>query len=362
MHRCILNIGVNMAEKINCPYCRKLNDLNNYCVYCGKKLPEDKVNALRNIDKHSHPYCLNCGRPVERGQTECECRYEFRDIHCPNCQAKNTYETMFCGSCGKRLWSCDVAVYSYNKKNLLDEKNIRNMSNSDNEFPHGLRNTSLYKRDRLQYDIHFPGDLDKITNSIVKLQYYESKADENLNEICSRWKIISPHFCLKCNNIIKPDEFSCPKCKSEFSADKKRVSYIQNTKNNYTEPLFEMADLKWSSKFSDQYISSLTPSIAETQLEYRERLKWAFAENIALKKYIKITIKKLIMPHHVKKPQEVVYTENSNNYQNDYPQTDWEARGMTWEQYAQWQEEERERRKEEIERWNREFWENDKYR
>lgn len=44
--------------------------------------------------------------------------------------------------------------------------------------------------------------------------------------------------------------------------------------------------MKSNSKFSENYLDSLAPSMGESQFEYRERLKWEFAENINLKKSI----------------------------------------------------------------------------
>ena len=110
------------------------------------------------------------------------------------------------------------------------------------------------------------------------LESAKSKIDEYLCEIGSRWKVVSPNYCINCINIIKPDEYSCTKCGSIFFADKKRVDYLQ-TENKYAEPKFDNVNLKWTPKFSNGYLGSLAPAIGESQFEYRERLKWEFAEN-----------------------------------------------------------------------------------
>ena len=44
--------------------------------------------------------------------------------------------------------------------------------------------------------------------------------------------------------------------------------------------------LKWNSKFKGNYLDSLAPAMGESQFEYRERLKWEFAENKKLKRII----------------------------------------------------------------------------
>ena len=51
------------------------------------------------------------------------------------------------------------------------------------------------------------------------------------------------------------------------------------------KPVFTDRELKWTPKNSASYRGSLSPAVGESQFEYRERLKWEFAEN---NKFIKI--------------------------------------------------------------------------
>ena len=66
-----------------------------------------------------------------------------------------------------------------------------------------------------------------------------------------------------------------------------RVEYLKSEKNYYAKPQFEWPDLKWTSKNKECYLDSLAPSIGESQLENRERLKWEFAENTYRKELLK---------------------------------------------------------------------------
>ncbi|WP_458453893.1 hypothetical protein [Methanobrevibacter sp.] len=50
--------------------CHKTNDIHKFCVHCGEKLLDDM--QLKLIKDNSAPYCLNCGRPVKKGQLRCE--------------------------------------------------------------------------------------------------------------------------------------------------------------------------------------------------------------------------------------------------------------------------------------------------
>ena len=47
--------------------------------------------------------------------------------------------------------------------------------------------------------------------NLKNLKSFKSKIDEYLCEIGSRWKVVSPHYCINCINIIKSDEYSCTK-------------------------------------------------------------------------------------------------------------------------------------------------------
>jgi predicted nucleic acid-binding Zn ribbon protein len=248
-----------MEYEIICPKCLKRNGLNKFCIYCGQKLLDDE--QIRLILDNPEPYCLNCGRLVENDQKKCECGYEFSDINCPECNSKNSYTNRFCITCGKKLWTSNVFDYKYPKR-LFEKHLLKEV------LPYSLRNTSLYQRTKLDFTLgHLNG-----------LESAKSKIDEYLCEIGSRWKVVSPNYCINCFNIIKPDECSCTKCDSILFADKKRVDCLQ-TKNKYVEPKFDNAGLKWTQKFSNYYLGSLAPAIGESQFEYRERLKWEFAEN-----------------------------------------------------------------------------------
>ena len=48
--------------------------------------------------------------------------------------------------------------------------------------------------------------------------------------------------------------------------------------------------MKWTRKNSRAYLGSLAPAIGESQFEYRERLKWEFAENNRFKAIIRNAI------------------------------------------------------------------------
>lgn len=262
-----------MEDKIICPKCHKKNDPHKFCVYCGHKLLDDDQIGL--ILDNPQPYCLNCGRRAEKGQKKCECGYEFRDINCPQCNSRNAYTNRFCTVCGKKLWTSNVYVYKYPER--LFEKHILKTV-----LPNSLRNTSLYQRTKMDFIKHH------LLYAVGQFESFESvktKIDEYLCEIGSRWKVVSPHYCINCINIIKPDECSCTKCGLSQFADKKRVDFLQ-TENKYIEPKFENVALKLTPKFSNDYLNSLAPAIGESQFEYRERLKWEFAENT----YHKISI------------------------------------------------------------------------
>ena len=269
-----------MEDKIICPKCHKQNGIQKFCIYCGHQLLDTEQIEL--IRENPEPYCLNCGRPVKKDQTKCECGYEFRIVDCPKCNAKNAYANRFCTDCGAKLWSASVSEISYAK--------IKPAIFKDN-FPREMRNTILHSRYRHNLNINFPDDLKKIGNDKETLKSNESMVEYNLGEILSRWKIISPRYCINCFAIMNEDEYCCRNCATNLS-DAKRVEEIKNMK--YKKPVFDMVQLKWNSKFADNYLDSLAPAMGESQFEYRERLKWEFAENNKLKSKITVEIEGII--------------------------------------------------------------------
>jgi len=258
-------------EKVICPNCHKTNEVHKFCIYCGHKLLDDE--QIRVIQDNPEPYCLNCTRPVKKGQGICECGYELKDINCPDCNAKNAYSNRFCTVCGKRLWTS--VVYSYKYPERLFEEHL-----FSERLPSALKNTSLEKR--AQKGIG--KNLGKCLGFNLDVQL--KTVDKHLSEICSRWKAVSPACCISCLSIIGEDQYSCPKCGTQY--DKKRVGEIKA--QDYAKPVFEDNELKWTPKNSGSYISSLAPAIGESLFEYRERLKWEFAENTKFKKIIKNAI------------------------------------------------------------------------
>lgn len=276
-----------MVDKIMCPHCRKMNEIHKFCVFCGKELPisDEQIKLMADKPEAS---CLNCGRPAKKGQTRCVCGYEFRNIRCPECGTTNEYANRFCTSCGEKLWRSDVFNYIYDQSHFevhLFSKNL----------PHKLRNISVSKR--IKSLKPKPGDAG-YTCGLHELQSLDSKADKALREIRSRWKVVSPHYCINCLGIIEPDGYSCPKCGLRFEGDKQRVEQLKS-ENSYAAPAFDVPDLKLSIRFTDHYLSSFAPSIGESQLEYRERLKWEFAETNIYKNNLKIAIGRKCTPKPV---------------------------------------------------------------
>lgn len=267
-----------MVDKIKCPGCHKMNEVHKFCIYCGHELLDD--DQIKLILDNPEPYCLNCGRKVEKGQVRCECGYELSEVNCPECNTGNSYTNRFCISCGKKLWTSDVYDYKYPQR--LFEEHLLNEA-----LPYALRNTSLYRRPQKGIGKHPLSDISNhALNSLEEIKSSDSKIDDNLYEIRSRWKIVSPNYCINCLGIIKPDDYYCPKCGRTFKGDKKRVESLKS-ENNYVKPLFSNADLKWTSKSGCNYLGSLAPAVGESQFEYRERLKWEFAENNNVKMSLK---------------------------------------------------------------------------
>lgn len=276
-----------MVDKILCPHCNNLNDVHKFCIYCGEKLLDD--DQFKLITEDTNPTCLNCGRPVKKNQKKCECGYEFIEINCPDCNSKNEYTNKFCTKCGNKLWRSNISYFKYSQR--LFEQHLLNES-----LPYSLRNTSLYKRPKNNI-----GKNPVLIQALSGLEIEMLKVNENLIEIGSRWKIISPNYCINCHNIINPSEYSCPKCNNKF-ADKIKVDFIKN--NNYIKPRFEDVDLKWTSKNSENYLSSLSPASGESQFEYRERLKWEFAENNNLKRCIVNAINREELEEKLRRQEE----------------------------------------------------------
>ena len=273
-----------MVDRILCPICEKTNDLNKFCIYCGHKLLSDSQTGL--ISDVPEPKCLNCGRQVREGQVKCECGFHLADIKCPECGVKNAYSNRFCTDCGKKLWSSRIFDYEYTDR--LFEDHI-----FPERLPHELRNTSLNRRLTKgvgRNPVLWLGLTQAATTGDYKSE--SRKVDGHLREICSRWKVVSPDYCISCRYIIKPDEYTCEKCGSGFIADIKRVESLRS-KNSYRKPEFRDVEAKWTPKCSDNYRSSLAPAAGESQFEYRERLKWEYAENKNVKKCIKKLIEHL---------------------------------------------------------------------
>ena len=277
-----------MVDKIMCPHCRKMNEIHKFCVYCGKRLPIDDYQ-IRLMTEKPEASCLNCGRPVNKGQTRCVCGYEFRDIRCPECGTINEYTNRFCISCGEKLWASDVYNYIYDESHF--EVHI-----FTKKLPRKLRNISVSKRVEFSLKPR-PGNA-SYTEDLQKLRSLDSNVDNALSEIRSRWKVVSPNYCIKCLGILNPDGYSCPKCGLNFARDKKRVEQLK-IDNSYAKPVFDLPDLKCSIRFGGNYLGSFAPSIGESQLEYRERLKWEFAENNIIKNNLKIAIDRKLAPKPV---------------------------------------------------------------
>ena len=271
-----------MTYKIKCPRCRKMNDLQKFCIYCGGKLPVDD-DKIRLMGEKPEASCLNCGRPVEKGQVKCECGYEFRDIKCPECLAENEYTNKFCTSCGEKLWRSEVFDYQYESHfgfHLLSK-----------DLPHELRNISVSRRNRTELLKPMPQDSRRKKDCTrMRLKAMNRKVESNKEEILSRWKVVSPRHCISCLGIIEPQNYKCPKCGFDFRRVRSRVDELKSEKNNYSPPVFDREDLKFSDEFESDYAGSLAPSPGESQLEYRERLKWEFTENGIYKDNIKLKL------------------------------------------------------------------------
>lgn len=337
-----------MEDKIECPKCHKMNDINKFCIFCGEKLPitEERIKLMND---NPEPYCLNCGRSVEKGQAKCECGYGFVDITCPECNTENEYTNRFCTSCGNKLWKSDVYDYKYCTP-IFENDLMKKL------LPDSLRNTLFYKRSKDNRGTTSADNIDKDINwTIKKLESEDLNTDKHLYEICSRWKIVSPNNCINC---LKIHSKVCS-CMTPFLTDEKRIESLKSGKNNYIEPVFDIKALKWTSKNKNEsYLRSLAPAIGESQFEYRERLKLEFMENINRKKQINESIahKKLESSNQGKKEFAVVSPSRINS--NDPPVEMWDMDGITQDMWERELFEEMERQNEErLEHWE-EFWEN----
>lgn len=278
-----------MEDKVKCPNCHKVNDIQKFCIYCGGRLLDDY--QIKMLTGTPEPYCLNCGRLVEIGKRKCECGYEFADIKCPECGADNEYTNKFCISCGEKLWKSSVSVYKYT--NSIFERRL-----FKSYLPHECRNIPVFERlkNELAWDSEKSVTYDSLNTvsqpdvSLNRLKSEEEMVDKNLYEICSRWRIVSPYHCISC---LEMHNGVCS-CMTPYLTNNRRIKFLQSEKNYYTEPRFEDDELKWTSKSKpESYLSSLAPAIGESQLEYRERLKWDFVSNVDRKEKLRNSIDNL---------------------------------------------------------------------
>lgn len=257
---------------IRCPACKTLNNPENIeCRKCGYQLNED-INS-------NESYCLNCGRPVKKNQPKCQCGYEFADINCPYCKTSNEYTYNHCTSCGKDLWSSDVTFA--------------------NVLPHGC----TYDDSRILLDWDFlkkeivknPHQINgEIHAKVLREQYFI--LGSIMNEISSRWWIVSPFRCKSCTVKIDAFQERCPKCNIAHYNDDyfNRVMELKNINDNYVESkknTNELSRLKWTNKLSEadveDYIYSLAPKIGEPKLDYVQRLIKEWAEISVIQYLIK---------------------------------------------------------------------------
>ncbi|MDO5832884.1 MAG: zinc ribbon domain-containing protein [Methanobrevibacter sp.] len=259
-----------MEEKIRCPNCNRLNGITKTCSHCGgQMLTDEQIKLIRD---NPEPYCLNCGRPVEVGQAKCECGYEFADVKCPECGEINEYTNRFCTDCGIRIWN-SLAAFPQNppKGCILGDKLIL-----DSDF---------LKRELVKT----PHQIDGEINAGV-LRSHNLRHDKLIDEICSRWWIVSPINCISCNGVMDAFENVCPQCNIvHHVSDDKNVLELKSIKDNYVKPerdVNELSKLKWTYVLSEDdlgdYFLSLAPMIGESQGEYRQRLFREYGENCVI--------------------------------------------------------------------------------
>ncbi len=224
------------------------------------------------ISDTSNPHCLNCGRPAETGQTRCECGYEFADFECPHCGERNEYTNRFCTSCGKGLWQSHATFPEVAPRGCrFDDGMILDMD--------------FLKKELVKTPHQEDGE---ITAGVLRLQH--APLDKLIDEICSRWWIVSPANCISCKSELDPLENVCPKCNIlHYDSQDKGVMELKTMRDNYVKTerdANELSRLKWTYKLSDtdvgDYFLSLAPEIGESQSEYRKRLFKEYGENCAI--------------------------------------------------------------------------------
>ena len=223
-------------------------------------------------------------------------------------------------------------MYTYN--NRLFEEHLFNES-----LPSAFRNTSLHRRAKngiCKKPLSDIGGHDVEEVEIIDIK--NRKMDEYLTEIASRWNIVSPRYCIGCLEIVEENEYLCSKCGASLG-DVERIRELK-AKGNYIEPQFDNLDMKWTSKIHETYLNSLAPSIGEFQLEYRERLKWEFAEI----NYIKLGLKNMM--DWIIRSNSIKRSRLSQN-----PRFNGKAIGGEWDVYAMTQD-----------AWERKMWEDTEVR
>ena len=251
------NIGM-----VKCPKCNDYFSfisphfiLKNTCPHCGFK-PNFKSKA----------YCLNCARPVREGQVKCECGYEFKNIKCPNCKTYNRYTDTHCITCGIQLndsvfklpsslpWGCQYK----NGEAFLDINILKKESLKDPYAVNGKVSADMLRFELLKH------------NKII-------------NEIASRWWIVSPDTCKSCQTKLNPLNVKCEKC---------NITHYTSEYQNKILELKELSTLKWTYRLTDSdviyYLNCLAPAIGESQIQYRQRLYREWMENSFIIYLIKI--------------------------------------------------------------------------
>ena len=224
------------------------------------------------ISDDEKPYCLNCGRPVETGQVKCECGYEFKDFKCPHCGEMNEYANRFCTSCGKGLWSSSVKFPDAAPKGCVFGDRL-------------ILDSEFLERELVKTPHQKNGE---ISTDVLHTQHLMHA--RLIDEICSRWAIVSPSSCISCKGRIDPPQNICPKCGiRHYGSNDKGIMEIKSMKNNYVKTerdVKELSRLKWTYKISDtdrdDYFLSLEPMIGESQFDYRQRLFNEYGENCAI--------------------------------------------------------------------------------
>ncbi len=273
------NIDLNMFSigMVKCPECSDYFSFisphfmkTHECPHCSNKFEFEVIEEI---------YCLNCGRPFKEGQSKCECGYEFADVKCPKCGTYNEYTDNYCTSCGNVLRNYNTPVRHINPRGCYTRDNqiFLDMDSLKKE---------LFKN---PYKIN-----DEIHSSVLLEEY--SKNDKIIDEICSRWWIVSPFNCKRCQSKVEPLQDNCQKCNITHHCGvyEDRVRELKTVKNNYVEAKKDIAGLsnfKWTYKpdESDEvdFFNSLAPVIGESHVQYRQRLLKEYGENCAISYLIK---------------------------------------------------------------------------